>query len=164
MQPVFTHFGSIPADLQHFDCGVPELNEFLCRDAKRFVSLGLSSVKLLIDRETGSVIGFYAISPTALRINWISTEQRLRYNVSFPIPAWLIGRLAVGKTYQSMHFGAILLHDAVLNIKKRATGGAGAFIVVDAMDVHVKHFYEHYGFSSLPHPRGLKLVRTLSNG
>ena len=82
--------------------------------------------------------------------------------VSFPIPAWLIGRLAVDRAYQRRHLGEILLCDAVWNIQKRAHQGAGALIIVDAKDATVKHFYEKYGFKALSTQRNLKLARPVA--
>ena len=162
MRPVFAYYGFTPVSLDDFTCGVPELDDFLRRDAARFVEQGLSAVKLLIDEDCKKAIGFYAISPATVQIKWLSAAQQNHFHVSFPIPAWLIGRLAVDRAYQRRHFGEILLCDAVLNIQKRAHQGAGALIIVDAKDATVKHFYEKYGFTALYTQRNLKLARPIA--
>lgn len=157
MKPAFTYLGAEPPAAGSFDCGEEELNEFIREDAHRFVKQGLCAVNLLIDTESSRIIGFYAISPLSIEAGKLSPRQREQYNVPFPIPAWLIGRLAVDKLYQDKHCGEALLISAMENIKKRAANGAGALIIVDAKNKKIKNFYKKYGFSSLP-SSGLKLA------
>lgn len=162
MKPIFAYYGVVDVSLNDFRCGVPELDQFLHQDAARFIKQGLSAVKLLIDDDCGKVIGFYAISPALVQIAQLSPRQKAQYNVAFPIPAWLIGRLAVAKEYQRQQFGASLLYDAVSNIQDRARDGAGALIIVDAKDDDVKRFYIKYGFTALSTSRKLKLARPVA--
>lgn len=157
MKLAFAYLGNIDVSSSPFDCGDSFLNDFLTEDAARFVEQGLSAVKLLVDQENSRVVGFYAISPMSIEIGRLSPEQRNQYDVAFPIPAWLIGRLAVDKAYQKQHLGAALLRDAMTNITQRAAQGAGALIIVDAKNKKIKNFYKKYGFSTLP-SSGLKLA------
>lgn len=157
MKLAFTYLGSGISSGYSFDCGEPELNAFIKEDAAHFVELGLSAVKLLVDTESNSLVGFYAISPLSINIQKLSPAQRELYDVEFPIPAWLIGRLAVDRQYQGSHFGAALLLDAMTNIRGRAAKGAGALIIVDAKNKKIKNFYKKYGFATLP-SSGLRLA------
>ncbi len=141
-----------------FDCGEPELNSFLRNDAVHFVRQGLSAIRLLVDLDENKVIGFYAISPLCVELRRLSAKQREQYNVPFPIPAWLIGRLAVDRQYQKQQLGGALLLDAMKNIRKRAEKGAGALIIVDAKNKKIKNFYKKYGFTTLASSGGLKLA------
>ncbi len=145
-----------------FDCGEPELNEFLLDDARRFVKQGLSAVRLLVDMDNEQVAGFYAISPLSVEAGRLSDAQRAAYNVAFPIPAWLVGRLAVDKRYQQRHLGAALLLDAMNNIRKRSAHGAGALFIVDAKNKKIKAFYKKYGFTSL-HSCALRMFRPIDH-
>ncbi len=154
----FAYLGTVPVSAEQFDCGEPALNGFLRDEAARFVRQGLSAVKLLVDMEAQQVAGFYAISPLCVELSRLSARQREQYNVPFPIPAWLIGRLAVDKTYQKQHLGGALLQDAMDNIRQRADKGAGALIIVDAKDRRIKKFYKKYGFTTLDSCGGLKLA------
>ena len=163
MKPAFAGYGAYPVRLDYFNSGVPDLDDFLRCETQRYTTQGLSAVKLLIDTETDRIIGFYAISPVTVQIKWLSLAQQSHFKVKFPIPAWLIGRLAVDKTYQNMHLGEALLFDAIANIQQRADGGAGALIVVDAKNDVVKRFYEKYGFRALSTSKGLKLARPLTD-
>ena len=141
-----------------FDCGEPELNSFLRESAAHFVKQGLSAIRLLIDLDNNRLVGFYAISPLCVELSRLSAKQREQYNVPFPIPSWLIGRLAIDKQYQKLHLGGALLLDAMKNIRKRAENGAGALIIVDAKNRRIKQFYKKYGFSTLDSCGGLKLA------
>ncbi len=157
MKLAFAYLGNISLPSAPFDCGDSFLNDFLMEDAARFAEQGLSAVKLLIDQDNARVVGFYAISPMSIEISRLSPEQRNQYDMVFPIPAWLIGRLAVDKAYQKQHLGATLLRDAMMNIAQRSAQGAGALIIVDAKNRKIKNFYKKYGFSTLP-SSGLKLA------
>lgn len=158
----FAYLGSVEASVEQFDCGVLELNDFIQREATRFVNQGLSAVKLLLDTNAGRIAGFYAISPLCVQLRFLSAKQREQYSVPFPIPAWLIGRLAVDADYQNQSLGGALLQDAIDNIKKRAQNGAGALIIVDAKNKKVKRFYEKYGFHPLDSCGGMKLATPIS--
>lgn len=141
-----------------FDCGESELNRFLALDASSHAVKGICATKLLVDRESMHVLGFYSISPFCLARHFLDDEQLSYFDVPFPIPAWLIGRLAVDARFQGIGLGALLLHDAIVNIRTRACDGAGALVVVDAKNRKVKGFYRKYGFSGLSQA-GLKLAR-----
>ena len=55
----------------------------------------------------------------------------------------------------------MLLQEAIQEIQKRADKGAGALILVDAIDKKVKKFYKKFGFSSIPNTSN-QMVRTLA--
>jgi GNAT superfamily N-acetyltransferase len=75
-----------------------------------------------------------------------ATAKKLpRYPV---VPAVLLGRLAVTRSYQGHGLGGVLLAD-VLTRTARADLGVLA-MVVDAKDEAARRFYEHYGFALLP--------------
>ncbi len=122
--------------------------------------MGLSAIVLMIEHVSRELLGFYAISPTSTDVRRLSQRQREWYNVSFPVPSWLIGRLAVSKKHHKEGLGSILLMDAFKNICTRASKGAGAMVVVDAKNRSVKKFYEKCGFKALP-SCGLKLACSL---
>lgn len=157
----FSYLRNADSAFSQFDCGEPELNFFLQREAEHYVRTGLSAVKLLLDLDADRIVGFYAISPHSVKPGYLSDDQRQFYNVPFPIPAWLIGRLAVDLRYQRQRLGGALLHDAFSNIAGRATNGAGALIIVDAKDKQVKKFYKKYDFRTLCVSGGLKLFRRI---
>lgn len=161
MEIAFAKLDTRGVSLDGFDCGEDGLNHFLACEAADFGAKGLSATKLLVERETLRAVGFYSISPFCLARHFLADEQLSYYDVPFPIPAWLIGRLAVDSQYQGIGLGALLLHDAIVNIRSRAYDGAGALVIVDAKNRAVRGFYKKYGFRSL-NQAGLKLARPVT--
>jgi GNAT superfamily N-acetyltransferase len=67
----------------------------------------------------------------------------------YPVPAALLGRLAVNKANQGQGLGSMLLADAIkrtLSVSEDITIYA---MVVDSIDKRAQRFYEQFGFSSL---------------
>lgn len=161
MEIAFAKLATQGVTVDCFDCGENALNHFLVHEAADFGAKGLSATKLLVERETMRAVGYYSISPFCLARHFLADEQLSYYDVPFPIPAWLIGRLAVDSRYQGIGLGALLLHDAIVNIRSRAYDGAGALVIVDAKNRVVRGFYRKYGFRSL-NQAGLKLARPIA--
>jgi GNAT superfamily N-acetyltransferase len=71
------------------------------------------------------------------------TRKLPRYPV---LPAALIGRLAVDRSYQGRNLGAALLYDA---IARAIRADAAVFaLIVDAKDEAAARFYRHHGFQA----------------
>ena len=67
-----------------------------------------------------------------------------------PLPAALLGRLAVDLVCRGSGLGGLLLSNA-LNRTLVVTENIAVFaMVVDAKDIGAQRFYERYGFTSLP--------------
>ena len=66
-----------------------------------------------------------------------------------PIPAALIGRLAVSNNVQGYGIGKMLLVDAIKRTLSISDQIAIYAMVVDAISNEAKGFYEQYGFASL---------------
>jgi len=83
----------------------------------------------------------------------------------YPVPAALIGRFAIGCTYQGIGLGEFLLLDAIRRIVHASLTIAVYAIVVDAKNDNVQTFYERYGFKSFAsQPRRLFMpVQTFVN-
>ena len=168
MSAAYINYGDLPIATENFHCGETSLDEFIKEHAQTFIQKGLSAVTLLIEVETRELIGFYAISPFSIDGRALRSEQSKYYDVTFPIPAWKIGLLAVDKKHQRnsnraepKRYGSMLLQEAIQEIQKRADKGAGALILVDAIDKTVKKFYKKFGFSSIPNTSN-QMVRTLA--
>jgi GNAT superfamily N-acetyltransferase len=129
-----------------FDCGVDSLNEWLGKRAWKNQVIGASRTFIVSDGEV--VIGYYCLSSAAIdRIELPKAKQR---NMPDPIPAVLIGRLAVDLGYQGQKIGVSLLQDAVCRIIAAAQNIGIAYILVHALDDGAKHFYEVNGFVAIP--------------
>jgi GNAT superfamily N-acetyltransferase len=146
-----------------FDCGVDSLNEWLGKRAWKNQVLGVSRTFVVTAGESekcglglcpsGSpfqdiVIGYYCLSSAAIdRIELPKSKQR---NMPDPIPAVLIGRLAVDVSYQGQKIGLSLLQDALCRIIAASQSIGVAYILVHALDDAAKRFYEINGFTAIP--------------
>lgn len=168
MSAAYINYGDLPISTDSFCSGESSLDDFIKKNAETFICKGLSAVTLLIEQETRELLGFYAISPFAIDGKALRAEQCKYYDVTFPIPAWKIGLLAVDKKYQRSanketpkRYGSMLLQEAIQEIQRRAEKGAGALILVDAIDKKVKKFYKKFGFASIPNTSN-QMVRVLA--
>jgi GNAT superfamily N-acetyltransferase len=129
-----------------FDCGVESLNEWLDKRAWKNQVLGVSRTFVITNGEF--VIGYYCLSTAAIdRIELPKPRQR---NMPDPIPAILIGRLAVDLRYQGQKIGLSLLQDAICRIITASQSIGIAYILVHALDDVAKRFYELNGFVAIP--------------
>jgi GNAT superfamily N-acetyltransferase len=147
----------------NFDCGVDSLNEWLGKRAWKNQVLGASRTFVVCDGESEKcslglcpsgapfqdiVVGYYCLSSAVIdRIELPKAKQR---NMPDPIPAVLIGRLAVDLRYQGQKIGVSLLQDALCRIITAAQSIGVAYILVHALDDGAKRFYETKGFVAIP--------------
>ncbi len=68
----------------------------------------------------------------------------------YPVPAALLGRLAVDRAYQGRRLGELLLLDAARRVVRASAAIAVYALVVDAKSEQACSFYERYGFRSFP--------------
>lgn len=97
-------------DLEHFDCGFPELNRWLNKHALQNQISGASQT-FVVCQEEKRVIGYYCISSGAVAVKEVS--GRLRRNMPDPVPVVVMGRLAVNRSAQGLGLGRVLLRDAL---------------------------------------------------
>jgi predicted N-acetyltransferase YhbS len=129
-----------------FDCGVDSLNEWLDKRAWKNQVLDLSRTFVITNGAV--VIGYYCLSSAAIdRIELPKSRQR---NMPDPIPAILIGRLAVDLRYQGQKIGLSLLQDAICRIITASQSVGIAYILVHALDDATKRFYDLNGFVAIP--------------
>jgi GNAT superfamily N-acetyltransferase len=129
-----------------FDCGVDSLNEWLGKRAWKNQVIGAS--RTFVVNEGDTILGYYCLSSAAIdRIELPKAKQR---NMPDPIPAALIGRLAVDLRYQGRKIGVSLLQDAVCRIIAASQTIGIAYILVHALDDGAKRFYENNGFVAIP--------------
>lgn len=67
-------------------------------------------------------------------------------NAPDPIPAVLLGRLAVDRAFQGARLGTSLLHDAVVNATTAAERIGLRALIVEALDDNAAAFYARHGF------------------
>ncbi len=132
-----------------FDCGEPDLNDFLLTDAKDYASQ-LLAVTYLIE-STDGVDAYFALSNDRISLSDSDKATWRRIKKDFPhrkhrndYPAVKIGRLAVDRRYQGRQIGTSILDFVKTTFVTNNRTGC-CFITVDAIPDAVG-FYESNGF------------------
>jgi GNAT superfamily N-acetyltransferase len=135
-------------DRASFVSGAAALDRYLREQAPQDVKRRVATCFVAVSASSGAVAGFYTLTATSVAMDALAPEiaRKLpRYPV---VPAALLGRLAVSRSYQGQGLGCVLLSDAILRVA-RAELGVFA-LLVDAKDDAAQRFYEHFGFTLLP--------------
>ncbi|MFD3593550.1 GNAT family N-acetyltransferase [Nocardia sp. NPDC058640] len=142
-------------DLSTFDSGHATLDDWLRSMAQRACVSGTARVYVWTPEGEQKVVAFFALTPTLVNRDEDGVPSGAAGGVS-RIPGYLIGRLALDRSFHGQGFGAELLYDAVSKAVAAAEVGGGRLIVVDAIDDAAAQFYRKYGFTPVRHtPRRL---------
>jgi len=142
-----------------FDCGTPELNDYLTRRATQDRRRNLTQVYVLVDTDAPTqVLGYYTLSAAQVNTEQISDRERRRLP-RYPVPCFRMGRFAVQQDIQGQGLGKQLLGCAVDRCLRVRQEVAAYALVVDAIDDKAKSFYEYFGFMAFTdRPLSLYLV------
>lgn len=139
-----------PLGKQHertvFDCGVEPLGRYIREQAGQDAKKKIAVTFVLVGDTATSIAGYYTLSSTNIDVGELPkniTKKLSRYPL---MPATLIGRLAVDKSYQARGYGEILLVDALKRSLISTQQIGSVAVVVDAKDDNAKAFYEHFQF------------------
>lgn len=148
---------AIEHDLQSFDCEVPSLNNWLKSHARKNDQNGAS--KTYVVCEGTKVVGYYCLANSA--IDFGNATGKTRRNMPNPIPAILIGRLAVDRLWKKRGIGGDLISDAAYRIFNVADIVGVRAVLVQAIDEAAACFYKQFGFTESPiHPLTLMVTLT----
>ena len=95
-----------------------------------------------------AVLGYYTLSTLSIDLS-ILPEKIAKKLPRHPIPAALIGRLAVDVSAQGKGIGKMLLANAIKRTLAVSNEIAIYAMVVDAINEEAVSFYKRYGFSIL---------------
>ncbi|WP_419917910.1 GNAT family N-acetyltransferase [Candidatus Poriferisocius sp.] len=133
-------------DVTNFDCDDKALDEWLRRRAPRNQLEGSS--RTWVVTEDSRVVAFYA-SSTAVVARTEATSRAAR-NQPDPLPAMLLGRLAVDRSHQGKGLAAALLKHFLLKAREVASLTGMRIVLVHARDNEAAEFYRHFGFDPSP--------------
>ena len=140
-----------------FDCGADSLNDWLSRQALKNERRGASRTYVVCDNH--QVIGYYTIA--AGSITRAEAPGAIKRNMPDPIPAVILGRLAVDRRRQGRRIGSGLLKDAILRSLNVASQVGARVLVVHVLDEAATAFYRRHGFvESLLAPSTMMLPLT----
>lgn len=135
-------------DRAGFDCGVPELNNFLKTTARQHGEKGISRTFVLTG-EDARILGFFTLTLCEVTADNLPEAYASKYP-SHGLPAVRLGRLAVSRKHQGKGYGELLLAEAIHRTLLIADHAGLIGLFVDAKDDRARSFYEHFGFIPLP--------------
>ena len=121
---------------------------------------GISRVNVVCDGAGGPVIGYVTLS--AAQIERSSLPKARQRNRPDPLPATLLGQLAVHKEHQGKGIARSLLQFALLTALRASRDVASWGVILHPLDDALRTFYAQYGFQDLPFdPRRAMVVRMI---
>lgn len=131
-------------DLAAFDCGVPDLNEWLKNRAR--AAQGRTARSYVVVRDA-RVVAYYCMMAGQIERAGLPSSK-LRRNMPDTIPVLVIGRLAVDQSCHGLGYGRGLLKDAVMRGIAAAEQIGVRAIVINAKSDAIAAFYRRCGFLS----------------
>jgi GNAT superfamily N-acetyltransferase len=145
-------------DRGQFDCGRDSLNAWFHRHAWHNHVSGVSRISVICDADTKLIIGYVTLSSGQIEREFLAKAHQR--NKPDPVPATLLGQLAIDKAYQGQgHARSLLLF--ALTASLRASREIGSFgVLTHPIDEQVREFYRRWGFEDVPFdPRRSMIVR-----
>jgi GNAT superfamily N-acetyltransferase len=145
-------------DRGQFDCGRDSLNAWFHRHAWHNHASGVSRTSVICDAGTKLIIGYVTLSSAQIEREFLAKAHQR--NKPDPVPATLLGQLAIDNAYQGQgHARSLLLF--ALTAALRASREIGSFgVLTHPIDEQVREFYRRWGFEDVPFdPRRSMIVR-----
>lgn len=137
-------------DRDEFDCGAPLLNAYLQRRASQDVRRRVAQVFVATEPAfPRRIVGYYSLNAAGFDRTELPADDARRLP-HYPVPAALLGRLAVSRNDQSCGVGEFLLLDALRRVLRVSTALAVHAVIVNAKDETAARFYTRYGFQPFP--------------
>lgn len=137
---MFSRIGKLTAqdDVDAFDCGQPDLDDWLKRFALVNQRAGMSTV--FVTSAESRVAGYYALATGGVE-RAKAPDRVVRGVPAHPVPVVLLTRLAVDLTAQGKGLGRAMLRDALVRVANAADEIGVRAVLVHAKDERAKEFY-----------------------
>ena len=109
---------------------------------------GLSRVNVVCDASSGEIVGYVTLS--AAQIERASLPKFYRRNKPDPLPATLLGQLAVHGAYHGRGYARSLLLFALRTALRASRDVASWVVIIHPLDEALRAFYAQHGFEDLP--------------
>lgn len=109
---------------------------------------GASRTYVVTEEQSDVVIAYYALAVGAILHE--DAVENVRKGMPKPVPAILLGRLAVDRRWQGRGLGAGLLKDAVIRSLRLAEQVGVRALFLHALDDEAADFYKKWGFDPSP--------------
>ncbi|OWT56828.1 GNAT family N-acetyltransferase [Candidimonas nitroreducens] len=132
-----------------FHCGVTSLDNYLHKQARQDMERRTSRVFVATTpANPHTIVGYYTLSTLSMELDQLP-DRIARKLPRHPIPAALLGRLAVDHQARGHGVGRMLLVNAIQRTLAVSDQIAIYAMIVDAIDDQARSFYEQFGFSLL---------------
>ena len=135
-----------------FECGEASLDEYIRRYVNQDSQRSLTRAFVLTGEvgagDESRVLGYYTLSAASIARERFPAEQAKQLP-HYPIPAVLLGRLAVDRSVQGRGLGEFLLVDALKRVAAASQTIGVHAVLVDALHEAAAAFYAAYGFVPL---------------
>ena len=131
-----------------FDCGVPSLDDFLRLRSTQYERRHLARTYVLVRDADLQVLGYYTLATGCLKPSLLPAKLA-RKLPEHPVPAALLGRLAIDRRVQGQGLGRVMLLDALARCATYSQQIGIALVEVHAIDGVAKTFYQQFGFQPL---------------
>jgi predicted N-acetyltransferase YhbS len=133
--------------LDGFDCGKPQLNEWLIRHARQ--AQGSGSAKTFVVCEDARVVGYFSL--TVGQVDTLEAPERIRKGMGqYPVPVIILARLAVASQDQGRGVGYGMLQDAIRRTLLIAEHAGIRAMLTHPIDQDAAKFYTRFGFVPSP--------------
>ena len=140
--------------LETFNSGVGSLDDWLKKRARANQASGASRTYVVTDGN--EIAAYYSLASGS--VSAAEAPSRVRRNMPDPIPAVILGRLAVDRRFQGKGLGRALVSDAGKRVLSAGETIGIRALLVHAVSDEAKAFYEALGFQQSPtHPMTLMI-------
>ncbi len=131
-----------------FESGEASLDRYLTDRALTNHISDLARCYVSLDSHSNRVVGYYTLS--AVAVEHANLPGRARRNAPNPVPAVLLGRLAIDRLAQGSGVGRLLVRDAILSTLAAADRIGVRLLLVHALHEQAANFYAALGFKQSP--------------
>ncbi len=133
-------------DRADFSCGDDALDKYFRTQASQ--DIRRNTTRVFVAVVEGKVVGYYTLSAASILRDGLPESQKKKLP-RYPLPAVLLGRLAIDTRYQGAGLGTSLLVDAARRVF-RTSEEIGIFaLLVDAKNERAASFYKKLRFFEL---------------
>jgi len=142
----------------HFDCGRDSLTGWFRRHAWHNHVTGISRTSVICDTGSNLIIGYVTLSAAQIEREFLAKPQRR--NKPDPVPATLLGQLAIDKNYHGQGYARSLLQFALATALRASRDVESFGVITHPIDDQIRQFYRRWGFEDVPFdPRRSMIVR-----
>ena len=128
--------------LENFDCGEASLNDWLKKRAVKN-DLGDASRTYVVCCDN-TVVAYYSLHLGCIQHS--EAVRKIKRNMPDPIPAIVLGRLAVDELHQGKGLARALIKDMFLRAIQVSDLAGTKAVLVKALNDKVTDFYQSFGF------------------